>query len=213
MEPGMNVPQRRHDGLTEAELEDRFRTLTLLMYDTSVPIPVLEERVYPHLAPDILFTDPWVIVRGRRRFEIGLRGFHRIICFDFDIFQLAVELDGNGGGRVLVDGVMNLRQLVFYTYPLRTLLRYDFTLTEDGRAFHVTRLEEMWSFGDLIANTPLVGEVYDRVFRPVAGRFFLAIFWLSGVLLRPRPASWSALPSDRLRSGVSRPGGRNSVTR
>jgi len=195
-----------------AELEERFRALTLLMYDTSVPIPVLEERVYPHLAPDVLFTDPWVIVRGRRRFEIGLCGFHTIIRFDFDISQLAVELDGRGGGRVLVDGVMNLRQLGFYTYPLRTLLRYDFVLTEGGTSFQVTRLEEMWSFGDLIANTPLVGRFYDWVFRPSAGRFFLAVFWLSHVPWRRAPPSRSTLPSDRSTDGVSRAGGRNSGT-
>jgi hypothetical protein len=169
-----------------AELEERFRALTLLMYDTSVPIPVLEELVYPHLAPDIVFVDPWVIARGRRRFEIGLRGFHCVIRFDFEIFQLAVQLDGRGGGRVLADGVMNLRQLGFYTYPLRTILVYDFRLVEGSAGFQVTRLEEMWSFGDMIAETPLVGRFYQRVFRPTAGHFFVAMFWLSCALFGPR---------------------------
>jgi len=162
-----------------SDLEERFRALTMLMYDTSVPIPVLEERVYRHLAPDIVFQDPWLIAHGRRRFEIGLRGFHCVIRFDFEIFQLGVQLDGRGGGRAFVDGVMNLRQLGFYTYPLRTTLVYDFVLTEGGSSFQVTRLDEMWSFGDMIANAPLVGRLYQSLFRPAAGHFFTAMFWLS----------------------------------
>ncbi len=76
----------------------------------------------PYLAPDVTFTDPWLTAHGRGRFRIGLRGFHCVIRFDFDIFQLAVTLNERGdGGRVIVDGVMNLRQLRFYTYPLRTI--------------------------------------------------------------------------------------------
>ncbi|APR77488.1 Hypothetical protein A7982_02835 [Minicystis rosea] len=164
-----------------AELEEHFREITRLMYDTEVPLPVLEERVYPYLAPGVIFEDPWLRARGFRRFTIGLRGFHCVIRFDFDIFQIGVQLDARGGGRALVDGVMNLRQLGFYTYPLRTILVYDFVLTEGG--LQITRLEEMWSFADMIANAPLlVGQLYDRVFRPAAGHVFTALFALSCAL-------------------------------
>lgn len=177
----------RTRGLGVAELEERFRELTLLMYDTSVPIPTLEERVYPYLAPDIEFVDPWILARGRGKFETGLRGFHCVIRFDFDIFQLAVRMNERGdGGRAMVDGVMNLRQLRFYTYPLRTILVYDFRLTEGDGALQITRLEEMWSFADMIANAPLVGRLYDGVFRRGAGYFFTAMFWLSCALVERR---------------------------
>jgi hypothetical protein len=167
-----------------AELETRFRELTLLMYDTSIPIPVLEERVVPYLAPDVVFVDPWLIARGRERFAIGLRGFHCAFRFDFEIVQVAVTPNAGGdGGRALVDGVMNLRQLRFYTYPLRTILAYDFTLR--GGELRIERLEEMWSFGDMIANAPLlVGRLYQRAFRPAAGAFFTVFFWLSCALGR-----------------------------
>src|SRR6185503_2523380 len=145
-----------------AMLEERFRELTLLLYDTDVPIPVLEERVYPFIAPDILFLDPWVRVHGGRKFRNGLRGFHTIIHFDFDILQLHVRMNNRGdGGRVIVDGVMNLRQLRVYTYPLRTILVYDFVLTEGGAGLQITCLEEMWSFGDMIQNLPIIGRGYD----------------------------------------------------
>jgi hypothetical protein len=107
---------------------------------------------------------------------------------------------------------MNLRQLVVYTYPLRTLLRYDFTLTDDSAGFHITRLEEMWSFGDMIANAPLVGRLYDGLFRPAAGQLFLGIFRLSCALLQPTQAVHGALPSDRPPFGVSRPSGRSPGT-
>ena len=159
-------------------LERRFTELTLLLYDTSVPIPVLEEKVYPHLAPDIEFVDPWVHVRGAGRYRVGLRGFHCIIRFTFDIFQLAVRMNERGdGGRVLVDGVMNLNQLVVYTYPLRTILVYDFVLTGGGESFLVTRQEEMWSFGDMIRNLPVAGSAYE-VFRRGAGWVIAGLFWV-----------------------------------
>jgi hypothetical protein len=172
--------------MSQSPMEDRFRELTLLMYDTSVPIPVLEERVLPYLAPDIEFLDPWVDVHGKRTVEIGLRGFHCVIRFDFDIFQIAVTMNDRGdGGRAIVDGVMNLRQLVFYTYPLRTILVFDFTL-RDGE-IQVHRLEEMWSFGDMIANAPLfIGRLYTRLYRPSCGYFFTAMFWLSCALFGPK---------------------------
>jgi hypothetical protein len=171
-----------------AQLEARFRELTLLMYDTQVPISVLEERVHPYLAPHVVFEDPWLRAHGARRFRVGLCGFHSVIRFDFEIFQLDVQLNAGGdGGRVLVDGVMNLRQLVFYTYPLRTILVYDFTLPEGGGPLQITRLEEMWSFGDMIANAPLlVGRFYQRVFRPAAGHFFTAAFAVSCALVGRR---------------------------
>jgi hypothetical protein len=171
------------------DLEVRFRELTLLMYDTKVALPVLEERVSPHLAEDVEFVDPWLRARGDRRFMIGLRGFHCVIRFDFTIFQIGVHLDEDGGtGRTLVDGVMNLMQLGFWTYPLRTVLVYDFRLTGEEENLQITRLTEMWSFGDMIAAAPfLVGRFYDRVFRPLSGEFFTAAFWL-GCALRGQRA-------------------------
>jgi hypothetical protein len=89
-----------------------------------------------------------------------------------------------------VDGVMNLRQLRFYTYPLRTILVYDFAVTADG--LRIRRLEEMWSFADMIANAPLlVGRLYQGAFRPLAGAFFVRAFRLAcavrAVLERARP--------------------------
>jgi len=174
-----------------AAIEDQIRELTLLMYDTRVALPVLEQRVLPRLAPGVIFEDPWLRARGRDRFRIGLRGFHCVIRFDFEIFQLAVEMNPRGdGGRALVDGVMNLRQLGFYTYPLRTILVYDFDGTADGEGLQITRLEEMWSFGDMIASAPLfVGWLYQDVLRPAAGHFFTAAFWLSCALFGPKGAA------------------------
>jgi hypothetical protein len=159
------------------------------MYDTSVPLGRLAQRVHPHLAPDIEFVDPWVHVRGLRMFRTGLRGFHCAIRFDFDIFQLHVQMNERGdGGRVLVDGVMNLRQLVLYTYPLRTILVYEFVLTDGGRSFQITRQEEMWSLGDMLQNLPLVGRFY-QLSRRGWGYVIAAQFWLScAVATRLRPS-------------------------
>ncbi len=174
--------------LTRAELESKVRELTLLLYDTSVPRAVLRARVEPYLAPDIEFVDPWLRARGAGKFKIGLHGFHCVIRFDFDVFQIGAQVDADGQrGRVMVDGVMNLRQLGFYTYPLRTILVYDVARTRAEPGLHIERLEEMWSFGDMIAEAPLlVGRFYDGVFRPAAGYFFTAAFWLSCALFGER---------------------------
>lgn len=171
-----------------AALERRFTELTLLMYDTRVPLDVLEARVLPVMARDVEFVDPWVHTRGLPIFAAGLRGFHCVIRFDFTIFQLHVQLDPQGrGGRVLVDGVMHLRQLVVYTYPLRTQLVYQFEWSEGGEGFLVTRQEEMWSLGDLLANLPAIGRLYE-LGRRGWGRFFGAMFAAScAVVTRLRP--------------------------
>jgi hypothetical protein len=165
--------------LSVRQLEERFARLSQLMYTTSVPLSTLEDEVVPYLAPDILFVDPWVRVRGAAKIRTGLRGFHCVIHFDFDVFQLHVQLnEARDGGRVIIDGVMNLRQLRFYTYPLRTILVYEFVMTDGGRSFQITKLEEMWSFGDMIQNAPVIGRFYEG-FRFVWGRFFTSMFWLA----------------------------------
>jgi hypothetical protein len=181
---GMHDNPRR---LGVNELERRFAELTLLMYDTRVPLGRLEERVVPYLAPDIEFIDPWVHVRGGPIFKTGLRGFHCAIRFDFDMFQLHVQMNERGdGGRAIVDGVMNLRQLVVYRYPLRTILVYDFVLTEAGTSFQITRVEEMWSFGDMLQNLPLAGHLYE-LSRRGWGYLLAGLFWASCALTGRRP--------------------------
>jgi hypothetical protein len=165
--------------LTVEELHARFAELTRLLYDTSVPLGVLEREVMPHLAPNIEFVDPLMHSYGFPIFRIGVRGFHCTFPFDFDIAQIGVQLDERGDrGRAIVDGIMNLRSLRVYTYPLRTILVYDFVMTDGGRSFLVTRLDEMWSFGDLFSNLPVVRRVHD-VGRRGFGYFMAGLFWTS----------------------------------
>ena len=163
------------------KLEERFRRMTQLLYDTSVPAQVLDEEVLPLLSEDVSFTDPWQQGAGRETYRRGAAGFHCMLSFDFDIFQLNVQLEEGGlKGRAIVDGIMNLKQLRWlYTYPLRTILVYDFTLAsppapgEDVRPL-VYAHEEMWSLGDMIAAVPGVGWLYKNLFRTGFSRGFLA---------------------------------------
>lgn len=159
-----------------------------MLYDTSVPLDQLDREVIPHMAPDIEFLDPWVHVRGLEAFRTGLRGFHCAIHFDFDVLQVAVQRSfGGEKARVIVDGVMNLRQLQVYVYPLRTTLVYDVALSDDAKSFTVERLDEMWSLGDLIANVPVAGRAYD-LGRRAWGRFFQVTFGLAcAVMTHLRP--------------------------
>lgn len=164
---------------TVRELESTFRNITLMMYDTAVSKSELEERVCPFLAADIEFSDPWLRADGLARFKTGLFGFHDAFRFDLTINHMAVMKNSRGdGGQVLVEGVMNLRSIPGYMYPLRTILLYDFTLA--GSEVHITRLEEMWSFGDMILKAPLLaGRFYDQLFRPAAAVFFDGFFRLA----------------------------------
>src|SRR3989338_10486687 len=115
------------------ELEARFRTIVTLMYDTSVPLSILEEKICPYLAPDVVFGDPWLRSQGHQKIRMGMRGFHCAFRFEFDIHQLAIQPNKDGrGGRALIEGVMNLRAILGYVYPLRSILTYDFTLNEQG---------------------------------------------------------------------------------
>lgn len=170
--------------LRTVDLEEHFRRITLLLYDTSVSLPVLEQEVIPYLDSNIEFIDGLISARGRDKFQLGLRGFHCAIYFDFDIFQLDVKMNSSGqSGRVMVDGVMNLRQIPFYTYPLRTILVYDFVFAPDGRSFLITRLEEIWSVGDLFENAPFVGRLYQKA-RALAGYLFMGFSWLASAKSR-----------------------------
>jgi hypothetical protein len=161
------------------ELEAKFHHLTDLLYDTRVPPLRLEEEVLPHLAAGVTFKDPWQVAAGRDRYAVGMKGFHAMFDFRFEFHQVCVSLDAQAaGGRALVDGVMHLRQSSrILTYPLRTILRYDFTLVSlDGATaplLQVIAHEEMWSLGDMIEALPLVGRIYAGAFRPAFARGFL----------------------------------------
>jgi hypothetical protein len=162
------------------DLETRFRRLTDVLYDTRVPPHRLVEEVLPFLAEAVTFKDPWQSSGGRSRYALGMKGFHDLFDFRFEFHQVSVSLDERGtGGRALVDGVMHLRQSSrFLTYPLRTILRYDFTLSSpadtSSASLRVVAHEEMWSLGDMIEALPLVGRIYTRAFRPAFARGFLA---------------------------------------
>jgi|SRR5476649_2935140 hypothetical protein len=163
--------------------EEQIRQIVTLMYDTGVPLEQLEREVLPYLTAEVSFVDPAVRGRGFDKIRIGLRGFHTAFKFHFDITQMSVGMT-EGRGRALIDGTMHLGSVPGYSYPLRTVLVYEFTLREDG-AVRVHAIEEMWPLGDLLANAPLgLGKLYGGVFRTVSGMGFLGFFWLTTVLRR-----------------------------
>ena len=162
------------------KLEERFRKLSELLYDTRVPADVLHEEVMPFVAEDVVFVDPWQTGSGRETYQRGAAGFHCMLRFDLDITQVNIQLgEDRRRGRAIVDSVMNLRQFSWlYTYPLRTLLVYEFSLAEPGADGQprplIHKHEEMWSLGDMIEAVPGIGMFYARVFRPAFSKGFLA---------------------------------------
>src|SRR4051812_23063610 len=116
------------------ELQSTFRKISELLYDTKVPPEVLERDVMPFIADDVVFVDPWQEGGQRDRYRLGLAGFHRMLKFGLELFQVNVTLDEAAGtGRAIADGVMQLRLFEpLITYPLRTILVYEFTLEPGG---------------------------------------------------------------------------------
>lgn len=164
-------------------LEARFKQLSLLLYDTSVRPERLEREVMPYIGRDVVFVDPWQTEGGRERYRAGLSGFHAMFRFHLEIRQVNVTLnDAQDGGSAILDSVMQLRQLApVLTYPLRTILRYDFVIeNNEPRIFYH---EEMWSFGDMLEAVPVFGTFYRRVFRPGFAQGFL---WVSKLAVRAR---------------------------
>jgi hypothetical protein len=166
-------------------LEEKFRRLTHLLYDTSVRPADLDREISPYLADDVRFRDPWQGEAGREKYRLGAAGFHAMFRFRFELYQLHVHLEPDGRtGRALADGVMHLKPIRFLpSYPLRTILAYRFEVTAPDAARGPELLihdhEEMWSLADMIEAVPGLGWFYGRVFRPAFSRGFLTASKLS----------------------------------
>ncbi|CAF1229993.1 unnamed protein product [Rotaria sordida] len=167
------------------QLEQQFTNITQLLYTTSVSCTELDRRVLPYIADDIIFKDPWQEGSSKQLYRIGMKGFHNMFHFTFDIFQLNVKLNNDKTtGRCIVDGIMNLEQFSWiYTYPLRSILTYEFRLlnneNDDEPQFEIFRHEEMWSVADMIVGIPGVGWLYQNIFRRGFGYFFVGLSALS----------------------------------
>jgi hypothetical protein len=176
------------------QLEVRFRQLTLLLYDTSVPPQRVDEEILPWLDVDVRFTDPWQQGFGRESYRLGAAGFHCMFRFSFDILQCSVQLDEvHRRGRTLVDGVMKLRPVRWLpTYPLRTMLVYEFALaprvtSEAEVRFLIRSHEELWSLADMLEALPVLGWLYGTLFRRGFTQGFLAASQLTCRLRRMLP--------------------------
>lgn len=173
--------------LSIKSLEEKFRQITLHFYDTWISYGDMQKECFPFIHEEVIFKDPWQTVVGIKNYWNAAKGFHSSIFFDFDIHQLNISLnDKKDRGRCIVDGTMNLKQLQLYTYPLRTILVYDFVVVGDGNQFVITFHEEMWSFADMIENLPLgIGKIYNG-FRYFMGQvFFVWFFWFSIITYLP----------------------------
>lgn len=156
-------------------LEQRFRHLSQILYDTDVDPAVVDAEVTPLLDANVRFTDPWQQASGREKYRLGMAGFHAMFRFKLRIHQVSVHLAADKQtARILVDGVMDLQPFgPRWTYPLRTMLVYDVVLTATALRvpdIRITAHEEMWSLGDMLAAAQMTGHFYSHVFRPAFSR-------------------------------------------
>ena len=157
--------------------EDEFRRLSELLYDTSVRTQQLDAEVVPYLDDGVIFVDPWQEGHGIERYRLGLAGFHSMFRFTLEIKQVAVD---KALSRAMVDSVMHLRSVPWLSYPLRTILTYQFRETpHETTPFKITYHEEMWSFGDMIQAVPGAGKVYEKLFRKAFAFAFLGASYVS----------------------------------
>jgi len=177
----------------EPELAATFGRLSERLYDTSVPMSVVDEEVTPYLDANVTFTDPWQHGEGIDRYRLGLAGFHSMLRFTLELKQVSVTVDAErANGRAIVDAVMHLKPITFLpSYPLRTILTYVFRLVpgDETHPFRITAHEEMWSLGDMLAAVPGLRTLYGQVFRRGFTYAFLGASYLSarrkGSLPRP----------------------------
>lgn len=160
-----STPKHLEDPDLVPRLKAKFKELNDLLYTTSVPNHRLEKEVLPYIADDVRFRDPWQEGGDKRLYAIGMKGFHNMLRFEFNTYQVGVQLeavhDGEGTtaggkrvyaqGRCIIDGVMQLQQFAWlYTFPLRTIVVYRFRLLSPlGRGvgeprFEIYSQEEMW---------------------------------------------------------------------
>jgi hypothetical protein len=172
------------------ELAVTFKSLVTRQYDTDVDPAELETSLEGHLSEGVQFRDPWQVGIGKELYLLGQRGFHAMFWFHLETHQLAVEVDERQmTARVLVDATMVLEQLrPLFVYPLRTLLVYSLRLERPASpelpvGWQILEHEEMWSFGDMLANTPFFGWAYGW-FRYGFSRAFLAASWFADLLAR-----------------------------
>uniref|UniRef100_A0A914DU71 Uncharacterized protein n=1 Tax=Acrobeloides nanus TaxID=290746 RepID=A0A914DU71_9BILA len=175
-----------HNAILIEKLEKKFGEINDLLYTTSVPNEELEVKILPYIAEDVIFRDPWQEGGNKDIYSIGMKGFHNMFHFTFDTYQIGVQLHGTIG-RCIVDGRMDLKQFSWiYTFPLRTIVVYDFRLLDadgpDGVKFEIFRHEEMWSYLELIEGIPGIGWIYKNMFRPAFGHLFVGVSYLSCII-------------------------------
>ncbi|KAF0974867.1 hypothetical protein FDP41_006341 [Naegleria fowleri] len=168
------------------DLEKRFSSLTHLIYNTQTKVQDLDEHVAPFLDEHVSYEDPFQFVSGKNTVLTQLKGCHLSMFFESKIEQLDIQMKENQeGGRVLIDAWMNMNQFkwIIGTFPIRTILVYDFVMINEGSSFLITNLKEMWSLGDVIEQIPFIGWCFN-LFRHGGGWFFTFFFFLCSVVMK-----------------------------
>ena len=111
-------------------LEAELLEVAQLQYDTAASGERVLARLRGHLHEHVRFTDPWQSGHGRDLYALGLGGFHAMFRFELTpVHQVAATVSADlRRARVMVDGVMQLRSLRCYVYPLRVVLAYELDL-------------------------------------------------------------------------------------
>jgi hypothetical protein len=56
------------------QLKEKFTTINDLLYNTSVSADVIEQKVMPYMAEDVVFKDPWQEGGPKEMYRLGMKG-------------------------------------------------------------------------------------------------------------------------------------------
>mmetsp|Transcript_29005 Transcript_29005/g.43827 ORF Transcript_29005/g.43827 Transcript_29005/m.43827 type:complete len:182 (-) Transcript_29005:156-701(-) len=166
-----SIIKRTADGL------EQIHVVLLKMYDSNVNGLELDQLIIDHYDKDCVFEDPLVITTTMEDFRsqfVALRQLFqssRIVEHNFFI---------NNEREISMDAVVEYTVLSFWIIKIHQVSRL--TLADDDGPKLIVRHEDIWSIASLISSLPIIGWLYDFVYR----RLLLG-FVLSGFLLMIQP--------------------------
>lgn len=156
---------------------EQLRTILLKLYDSNVNGLELDQLIIEHYDKNCVFEDPLVITTTVEDFRcqfVALRQLFQSSRITKHNFFIDNERE------ISMDAVVEYTVLSFWIIKIHQVSRL--TLADHDGPKLIIRHEDIWSIASLISSLPIIGWLYDVVYR----RLILG-FMLSGFLRMIQP--------------------------